>query len=319
MKANRGEKELFVVTFLDKPDSNVSPGATVQIYQNGSLKQTIYNIESYNDATVRQDAHKHYLAYCKSEEAMKKIIRKLIIPEEKRSNPPNWCPILTVCRYYPHSDLLDILTAFIDIHGVKPKAKTDDGWNSIHVVCYFYTHENLIGIIDLLAKKIDIKAKTTQERWDALHIVCNRRADNLLGIIEFLVKNEIDVRAKDRGKCNALHYVCLKYNGDDLIQIVHLLIKKGIDAKAKTKEGKDARILLEQRKENILDKEKMNTIIQLIVDASIKPSGPAKEWSQERNYCDNDEKEMDNASLLATSSATYSSENSGFESTSDDE
>ena len=46
MKANRGEKELFVVTFLDKPDSNVSPGATVQIYQNGSLKQTIYNIES---------------------------------------------------------------------------------------------------------------------------------------------------------------------------------------------------------------------------------------------------------------------------------
>jgi len=288
MKANRGEKQ-FVVTFLDKPDSNVSPGATAQIYQNGSLKQTIYNIQSYSDAKVRKDAHKHYLAYCISEEAMKKIIRKLVIPEEKKSvfGIPDWCPILTVCRYYPHSDLLDILTAFIDKHGVKTKAKTDGGWNSIHLVCRFYSHENLIGIIDLLAEKINIKAKTTLERWNALHIVCNYRADNLLGIIEFLVKDKINVRAKDSGECNALHYVCLKYNGDDLIQIVDLLIKKGIDAKAKTKKGNDARILLEQRKENKLDKEKLNEIIKLI-DAS-------------------------------TSSATYSSENSGYESTSDDQ
>ena len=290
MKANRDEEEMaFALTFLEDSDTNFSPGATVCVYQNGIFQQTIYNAECYSSSGTTEfllKAHQHYLIYCKSKNAIKMVIRQLVIPEDNfKPDTPHWDLVLSVCRYYQHANLLDILKLLVERHGIKLKAKTNDNWNALHIVCRFYGHENLIEIIRFLFDQgIDVKVKT-RDSWNALHIVCrfytgnnltaiiqffidrgieakkttrkegtnalhsvccNYKGENLIEVIRFLVNKGIDARAKDNEDCNALHFVCRNYNHTNLIEIVRFFIGEGIDVKDKTRKSNDALKLLRE-------------------------------------------------------------------------
>ena len=236
----------FAVTFLDSPDFSVSPGATVQIYQNGILKQTVYNTESYNDVIIRQEALGHYLKYCSSKKARQTIISHHFHVPDCMFHSPDWHSFFTICneyqQYQQYKNYSLIVKLLILSNDLDVNEVTYSNRNIFHQLCKYYTRNNLIEIIQFIITIgiADVGAKT-DEGWNALHFVCaNYSGDNLIEIIRLFIDNGIDVNAKTNNNWNALHFVCRHYSGDNLIEIIRLFIDKKIDVIAKTDDNCNA-------------------------------------------------------------------------------
>ena len=190
-----GQREIsFSVTYLDEADPNVSPGATVRVFQNGKIKETIYTDKSFTDLEDRQKAYDQFfsylliaLCYLFEGEQFVEIIHIFsgnAIDEGNKSVHEQMCDILMAVhqfslKYNTNDEKFNQIVRLLVDNGFDVKAKDDNNWNALHFVCRYYSGDNLIDIVRLLIdNRIEVNAKTKED--GPLFILCAAITDGII-------------------------------------------------------------------------------------------------------------------------------------------